>query len=317
MKKLDCEAIDLGSITLDSLSEVEVRMDLGELELKNQVHESFDDLIAKEQYKTGNLYQLNKLRLLLKANGNLRLINTYNGKINDAYYLNKQEMLLNKAGFVHIKITRREKPLIIEAVKRPLEEEEQDFGLKLVEVIHPQEILRCHDFAREYYYYKDFNYDLEVVKQFDLNSDLLVVYDSAGDICSIARLISRAPDYYCPFMYATLDTEPKGAHYTIPEKYLRSSEIMALYREGKKGVVAFKRLIEYLTQYGTRIRRFDSLWTTYDECDNYTGTYYKNKFLMKETGVKLIYRDFGGLWNLLVTDQREELKKLHHKLFRR
>ncbi|MBA7484114.1 hypothetical protein ES707_19638 [subsurface metagenome] len=92
---------------------------------------------------------------------------------------------------------------------------------------------------------------------------------------------------------------------------------MALYREGKKGVVAFKRLIEYLTQYGTRIRHFDSVWTTYDECDNYTGTYYKNKFLMQETGVKLIYRNFGGLWNLLVTEQKEELKKLHHKIFRR
>ncbi len=315
MKKLDCEAIDFGSITLDSLSEVEIRMDLGKLELKNQVHESFDDLIDREQYKTGNLFQLNKLRLLLKANGTLKLINTYNGKINDAY-LYRQEMLLNKAGFVHIKITCREKPLIIEAVKRPLEEEEQDFGLKLVEVIHPEEILRCHDFAREYYYYKDFNYDLEVVKQFDLNSDLFVLYDSAGDICSIARLIIRVPDYYCSFMYATQATEPKGAHYSIPEKHLRTSEIMALYREGKKGVVSFKYLMEYLTQYGTKIGHFDNVWTTYDECDNYTGTYYKNKFLMRETGVKLIYRDFGGLWNLLVTEQMEALAQLHHKIFR-
>jgi len=134
-----------------------------------------------------------------------------------------------------------------------------------------------------------------VVKQFDLNSDLFVLYDSAGDICSIARLIIRVPDYYCSFMYATQATEPKGAHYSIPEKHLRTSEIMALYREGKKGVVSFKYLMEYLTQYGTKIGHFDSVWTTYDECDNYTGTYYKNKFLMKETGVKLIYRDFGGL----------------------
>jgi len=37
---------------------------------------------------------------------------------------------------------------------------------------------------------------------------------------------------------------------------------------------------------------------------------------MKETGVKLIYRDFGGLWNLLVTEQMEALAQLHHKIFR-
>ncbi len=44
---------------------------------------------------------------------------------------------------------------------------------------------------------------------------------------------------------------------------------------------------------------------------------YKNKFLMQEVGVQLIYRDFGGMWNLLLTDQIEPLTKLHHKLFSR
>ena len=297
----------------NSRTGVNAELDLGDLELKRQVSQSFDDLVALDWYKHGNLYELQKLRLLLRENGILRLVNTYAGKI-DQTYLFHQEILLNKAGFVDLRIQSDKNPLIIEARKRPLVTEEYEYGFTLTEIVDPDEIFACHEFAKEYYYYKDFNYDLDIVRQFDLNADLMIVRDGSGEICSMVRSILRVPGYYCPFMYAV---DPNGDHYTVPKGFMRFSEMMALYKEGKKGVVAFKRIMESLTQYTSYIERIDSIWTTYDESDSYTGTYYKTKFLMEELGVRLKFRDFGGSWNLLVTDKIEKLRRLHKDLFKR
>jgi hypothetical protein len=112
-------------------------------------------------------------------------------------------------------------------------------------------------------------------------------------------------------MYATIEGKTDNKHYTIPGKDKRIGEVMAIYSAGKKGVVAFKRMMEY----GASILNFDSLWTTYDNEDEYTGTYYRNKFLMKNTGIKLNYSDFGGSWNLLTTDRLAELSRLHNRIF--
>ena len=181
--------------------------------------------------------------------------------------------------------------------------------------IEPEEIKRCHVFAKEFYFYKDFNYDLDVVKPFDLNCDHFAVYDMDGEIQSMARIILRVPGYYCPFMYATIAGDSGSSHFKIPGNEQRIGEIMAIYAAGKRGILAFKQMMEYLTQYGTDIAHFDSVWTTYDEEDNYTGTYYKNKFFMQETGEILQYRDFGGRWKLIYTDKIKELKEVHHRIF--
>jgi hypothetical protein len=311
--RVEVEDFSIQDVKKDKYAEVEAQLDLGKLELKNQINESFDDLIEREWYRKGNLYELNKLRLLLKENGKLIITNSYKGPVDEAY-LFRLEILLNKAGFVDLKLLRKTPPLRLEAVKRPLFSEEFEYGMHLREVIDPEETQRCHEFAKDYYYYKDFNYDFDVVRQFDLNADLIVVYDGSGNISSLVRSILRVPDYYCPFMYAV---DAEGGHYRIPDGYVRFGEMMALYKEGKKGVVAFKRLMESLTQYASSIGKFDSIWTTYDETDNYTGTYYKTKFRMKEMGVKLYFRDFGGAWKLLLTDRIDELRKIHKDLFKR
>ena len=311
--RVEVEDFSIQDVKKDQYDEVEVRLDLGPLELKAQVLESFDDLIDREWYRKGNLYELNKLRLLLKEKGKLILGNRYEGPV-DSGYISRLEILLNKAGFVDLKVVRQSPSLLLEAVKRPLYSEEFEYGMHLREIIDPDETQACHEFAKEYYYYKDFNYDFDVVRQFDLNADLLVVYDGTGRISSLVRSILRVPDYYCPFMYAV---DAADRHYRIPDEFVRFTEMMALYKEGKKGVVAFKRLMESLTQYASSIGRFDSIWTTYDEADAYTGTYYKNKFRMREMGVKLYFRDFGGAWNLLLTDRIAELKTIHRDLFKR
>lgn len=310
IKKLDPSIFDFTDIEFDSLSEIELTTDLGDLIMLNQTNETFDDLIKRNTYNTGNLYILSRIRLMLHDNGILNLINTYKGAIDNSY-LTRMEILLNKAGLIDIKIENSSKPLRIRAVRRSLKTAELSYGLRFKEVIDPDEISRCHRFARDYYYYKDFNYDLEVVRQFDLNCDQYAVYNEENEIYSIARVITRVPGYYCPFMYATLSGEPKGRHMTIPGKDKRIGEVMAIYSAGRKGVVAFKLLMEY----GTSVMNFDSLWTTYDDDDGYTGTYYKEKFMMEDTGIKLIYSDFGGTWNLLVGHKLAELKTLNNRIF--
>jgi hypothetical protein len=37
---------------------------------------------------------------------------------------------------------------------------------------------------------------------------------------------------------------------------------------------------------------------------------------MEDTGIKLQYSDFGGMWNLLVTNKISELKDRHNKIFK-
>ncbi len=310
MKKIDPSIYDFSNIVFDSLSEIELTTDLGDLIMLNQTNETFDDLLKRNPYNTGNLYILSRIRLMLHDNGILYLINTYKGTIDDSY-LTRMEILLNKGGFINIKIEKSSDTLKIRAVRRSVETAELGYGLSFREVIDPNEISRCHQFARDYYYYKDFNYDLEIVKQFDLNCDHYVVYNKENEIYSMARVVTRVPGYCCPFMYATLFGEPEGRHITIPGKDKRIGEVMAIYSEGRKGVVAFKLLMEY----GTSVMNFDSLWTTYDDDDGYTGTYYKEKFMMKDTGIKLKYSDFGGTWNLLVGNRLTELKTLNHKIF--
>lgn len=308
--KIDPSVFDFTNIEFDSVAEVELTTDLGDLIMLNMTDETFDDLLKRNPYNTGNLYFLSRIRLMLHDNGILNLINTYKGTI-DTSYLTRMEILLNKAGFIDIKIKNTSEPLIIRAVRRPVETAELGYGLSFREVIDPNEISRCHQFARDYYYYKDFNYDLEIVKQFDINCDHYVVYNEENEIYSIARVVTRVPGYCCPFMYATLSGEPKGRHITIPGKDKRIGEVMAIYSEGRKGVVAFKLLMEY----GTSVMNFDSLWTTYDDDDKYTGTYYRKKFMMEDTGIKLKYSDFGGTWNLLVGNKLAELKTLNNRIF--
>ncbi len=315
IKKINPSIFDFTNIEFDSVSEVELTTDLGQLIMKNQTDETFDELLKRNPYKSGNLFHLSRLRLMLHDNGIFNLINTYKGTIDNSY-LTRMEILLNKAGFIDLEVINASDPLKIRAVKRPVETEELGYGLVLKEVIHPDEITRCHHFARDFYYYKDFNYNMEVVKQFDLNCDHFAVYDGNNEICSTSRIVIRVPGYCCPFMYATIAGEPNNKHVTIPGKDMKIGEVMAIYSAGRKGIVAFKRMMEYLTQYGTAIAHFDSVWTTYDDEDSYTGTYYKNKFIMEDTGIKLKYSDFGGIWNLLSTNKISELKELHHQVFR-
>ena len=314
VQKIEADSFDFKNIPFDALTEVELVIDLGNLDMKDQISDTFDDLLKRSDHETGNLYPLVRIRLMLKPEGILNLVNTYAG-VKDSNYLNRMEILLNKAGFVNIKVVDPEGLSRIKAERRPLVDIPLKYNLRLKEVIDPDEIMRCHMFAKEYYFYKDFNYDLEVVKRSDLHCDHFAVYDSDMRIQSAARIVLRTPGYYCPFMYATIAGDPGNSHYKVPGGDQRIGEIMAIYSAGKKGILSFKQMMEYLTQYGTDIAHFDSVWTTYDEEDSYTGTYYKNKFLMEETGVTLKYSDFGGRWKLLYTDKIKELKDLH-RIFR-
>ncbi len=204
--------------------------------------------------------------------------------------------------------------MVVQARRRGEAFEEYDHGMVLREIIDPDGILACHEFARELYYYKDFKYDLEVVRQFDAHADLFAVYDRSGRIMAIGRAVLRVPGHNCPFMYAV---EDDGTHYEVPARFRRICEVMGLFKEGHIGVVAFKRLMEYLTQYAYYVAGVDSVWTTYDANDPFTGNYYKSKLLMQEAGVRLNYRDFGGKWNLIWTDRILELRDLHRDMFRR
>jgi hypothetical protein len=312
--KIDSLSYDFSDIDMDSITELELKIDLGPLLIKNTIEETFEDLVKKVPDHNDNLYILSRIRLMLQSGGKINIINTYRGNIDDRY-LKRIEILLNKAGFIDIGVRNASRALIINAVRRPVEIEKFNYGFTLKEVIDPDEISRCHQFAKDYYYYKDFNYDLEVVKPFDLNCDHFAVYNENNEIFSTARIIIRTPDHCCPFMYATIAEESKNPHYSIPGEDKRIGEVMAIFSAGKKGILAFKHTMEYLTQYGTDIAHFDSVWTTYDDADIYTGTYYKNKFMMKDTGIKLQYSDFGGKWNLLVTNKISELKNQYHKIF--
>jgi hypothetical protein len=184
----------------------------------------------------------------------------------------------------------------------------------LREITDPAEVLACHEFAREVYYYKDFKYDLDVVRQFDAHADMFVVYDRAGRTIAVGRAVLRVPGYNCPFMHAVKDD---GTHYEVPARFRRICEVMGVYKEGHIGVIAFKKLLEFLARNAHRIAGADSVWTTYDANDPFTGNYYKSKMLMREAGVRLTYRDFGGRWNLIWTDRILELYNLHRDMFRR
>ncbi len=312
MEQLDLlrsPAADLRSASLDSL---EVTVDLGDLVVSARTDDSFDDLIARRQYRSGNLAALQKCRLALRDGGTLRLTNPHEGASRDGY-LADQEMLLRMAGFTAVTVESRA-PLVVRATRRAPVVEEREHGMLLREIVDPAEVLSCHEFAREYYYYKDFNYDLEVVRQFDLNADMFAVFDRSLKIVAIGRAVVRVPGYNCPFMHAVMDD---GSHYEVPARLRRICEVMGLFKEGRAGVVAFKALMEYLTQYAYYIAGVDSIWTTYDDNDPYTGNYYKSKMLMQESGVRLTYRDFGGRWNLIWTDRITELRELNRAMFRR
>ncbi|HVP19730.1 MAG TPA: hypothetical protein VMU36_12090 [Spirochaetia bacterium] len=295
-----------------SQDSLELSLDLGDLLLLDQVTESFDDLIAREQYRYGPLFKLKECRVTLRPGGTLNLTNTHQGVL-DASYLRRQEMLLRVAGFTDMTVVGGS-PFMVQAVRRPAVVEEQEYGMVVRELITAREILSSHEFAREYYFYKDYNYDYEVARQFDLHSDVYAVYDKTDEMVALARAAVRSPGYYCPFMYAITED---GSHFRLPERCHVIGEIMAIYKEGKSGVVAYKRLMEFLTQYACHIARADTILTTYAVNDPYTGNYYKSKFMMDEAGVALTYRDFGGKWILLWTDKILELSKLHRDLFKK
>lgn len=296
-----------------SRDRIDLTLDLGPLALDEQSRESFDDVIEREQYRTGPLVVLERCRIVLREGGVLQLTNL-NNRAAEGGYLELVRMLLTKTGFVDIQIADGHAPLTLTARRRADIVEEYDYGMVLRELVRPEDVMRCHEFAKELYFYKDFNYDLEVSRQFDLNSDLYAIYDESGNILCVGRAAIRLPGYNCPFMHAVMDD---GAHYRVPSRYRRIGEVMGLFKEGRSGVVAFKKLMEFLTQWGHGVANLDSIWTTYDSGDPYTGNYYKTKLLMEELDVRLTYRDFGGKWNLICTDKMLELRNLHRELFKR
>jgi hypothetical protein len=203
--KMDLDVLaklELADVLPNSEAAVTIEIDLKDLELRYQVHETFDDLIARKQHRSGLLYELLKLRLMLQESGSLRLINRYRGVIDTGYRL-RVEMLLTKAGFHQFRITNRDGCQVIDAKRRPYLVEQHKNGLTLREIVNSQQKFdQCHEFAQEIYYFKDYNYDIEVARQFDLNSDLFSMADKSGRIYSIVRCAARVPGYYCPFMYA-------------------------------------------------------------------------------------------------------------------
>jgi len=311
MEKIDLLQDTVSHLQAETLDDVELTLDLGALTIDEQTNESFDDLIARQARVPGPLLPLRNCRHVLRVGGTLRLTNPHMGA-SDARYRERQEILLNAAGLVDPRVVR-EQPLVVEARKRPLIREEHEFGMVVREVVLPDEIAKTHEFARQYYFFKDFNYDLEVTRQFDLNTDVIVSCDKNGEIVALARIGLRVPGYNCPFMFAVTED---GSHYRVPPRFRRIGEVMAIYKEGRSGVVGYKRLMEYITQYAPQIAHADGIWTTNDVNDPYTGNYYKTKFMMEEMGVKLTYRDFGGKWNLLCTEKIQELEGIHRGLFR-
>jgi hypothetical protein len=313
MEQMDILQTSLSELRHDSLDALEITLDLGDLSLSGQVSETFDDLIGQERYQTGNLFPLRKCRHVLREGGTLRLTNTHPGA-HEVEYQELQTLLLRSAGFTDMAPIGESPPFVIEARKRPAMVEEQEFGMIVREIMTPEDLALTHEFAREYYFYKDFNYDLDVSRQFDLHTDVFAMYDKSGQIVALARNAMRVPGYNCPFMHAATDD---GSHYVVPDRFRRIGEMMAIYKEGRDGVVGFKRLMEFLTQYIAYVACADSIWTTNDVTDPYTGNYYKSKFLMYDVGVRLTYRNFGGKWNVLCTERVQELGKLHRELFRR
>ncbi|MCR9141780.1 MAG: hypothetical protein NXI24_05975 [bacterium] len=316
MPETDLKSLDLfalGDSDMERMDRIDLEMDLGDLEMKDQITDSFDDLIRAERYRTGNLYDLTKARLLLKTGGDLKLVNTHPGPY-DEIYLRNVDILLTKAGFEKIETRPVDGVLLISAVRRPIITRQYRFNMTFRELIKPADIMRTHEFAKEIFYYKDNNYDIHLSRQFDLNSDVFAVFDGSEELVSLGRVHARVPGYYPPFMYAEISGSQE--HVRIPPRFVRFLEVMSVYREGKFGVIAFKRLIEDLFQYGYEVAHYDSVWTTYDASDQYTGTYYKNRFLFEEFGETLSYRDFGGTWNLIYSDRVKENCENRESLFR-
>jgi hypothetical protein len=313
MEQTELIQANIEDLLMGSLGSLEVTLDLGPLSLASQVNEGFDDLIRRKCHASGNLFPLKKCRHLLREGGTLRLRNTCTEATGDSYAA-LLSILLGVAGFTDMKVIDHTCPMRVEATRRPGIVEEQEYGMVVRELISPEEIATAHEFARGYYFYKDFNYDFEVARQFDLHTDTFAVYDKANLMVALARVALHAPGYNCPFMYAVTDV---GEHVEIPGRHRRFGEVMAIYKEGREGVFGYKRLMEFLVHHVPLVAFPDSIWTTYEENDPFTGNLYKNKFMMEDTGVRLTYRDFGGKWNLLCTEKIQELHTLHRNLFRK
>jgi hypothetical protein len=303
----------ISDLQMGSQDALDVTLDLGELALEDQVNESFDDLIRQAKDVNGNLAPLKKCRHLLREGGTLRLRNPHTGA-DDPAYVELLEILFSAAGFTDVAVRNHASPILVEATRRPGIVEEQEYGMVVREVISPEERASAHEFARSYYFYHDFNYDLQVARQFDLHTDVYAVYDKNNQMVALSRIALRAPGYNCPFMYAVTDS---GEHFRVARRHRRFGEVMAIYKEGRDGVFAYKRLMEFLVHWVPLVSFPDSIWTTYEINDPFTGNLYKNKFMMEETGARLTYRDFGGKWNLLCTEKIQELHKLHRNLFRK
>lgn len=297
-----------GTLTMLSL-----RLHIDQLDLQWETEDSFDDLIVKQHYRNGPMPKLDELRSHTPDNAAVRVEIAGAQPETDQQRENLERIFL-KAGFVAAVYDNTGDAPEVRAVKRPSYYVEYDYGMVLQEFTDDYDIIRGHQFAEKIYYYKDFYYDYDVARQFDPNADVFAVVNQRNDILALGRSILRLPGYNCPFMHAE---DGKGSHVKVPQKYTHICEVMGVYLEGREGIIAFKKLMEVLTQYAYYIAQVDSIWTTYDEEDAYTGTYYRRKLLMTEAGPKLLYRDFGGLWNLIFTDRIRELKDVHENMFDR
>lgn len=283
----------------NSVTEASVDISTGPLEFGAEPDGDWNDLFERDQFRHGLLYELKRVRLLMREGGQLQIRLKRPANCHENYERNFDALLV-KAGFRTVSFQGN----TLQTVKRPLiRTGPLEHRLSVCELEQPEDIEACHEFARDVFYYKDLMYDTELRRQFDPNSDYFGVFDENGEMLSVLVAVSRLPEYFCPFQYGeTAD----GLRVSLPGHYGRVDEIMIAHRDGKVGVSAYKLLMKTFFNFLCEVAHPDAFVLCCEEDDRYTAEYYKNKFLMAEIGVRLTYRNSGTTWNVLLSDRMEE-----------
>ncbi len=292
----------------NSIEEAALELAPGPLNFDTAPDGDWNDLLERDQFRHGLLYELKRVRLLLREGGRLQIRLRRPDDCHEHYARNFDAVLV-KAGFTTVSFRED----IVETRKRPLiHVGPLEHRLFVRELEQPEAIQACHDFAKEIFYYKDLIYDTEIRRQFNPNSDYFGVFDENGEMLSMLAATSRLPEYFCPFQYCeTAD----GTRPAIRADYRRVDEITIAHREGKIGVSAYKLLMKAFFNFLCDVAHPDAFVLCCESDDRFTAEYYKNKFLMTEIGVRLTYHNSGTTWNVLLGDRLEELCPRRATLF--
>jgi hypothetical protein len=171
----------------------------------------------------------------------------------------------------------------------------------LSEVETLQEIAQIQNFALSLFE-ENYDFSMKIDELFNDYSDFYRVTDRNSKIVNFARITWQLPGLVLPCMLATRKGSDLHLQLSSPND-VSYGEVFSPFIKSLSTVKTYRGLVDLFYSYGEQ-KLIDVLFTTYNSTDQNAFNFFSKNFGFRDTGYKLEYGSFGGIWNLIYSTKK-------------